>query len=584
MTLALLLVLAQSQTIVDIRDLTPSEHRMSAFVLTAPQELKIAAVGAEPWPDRLRSREDKHWQDDEQTTWPAAAWILDARTRAVVWDLRAVETRRESNGLRRFSGTVRLPAGTYEAHYASYPASSFSFNGDMNLNLEEIVRLGRRAKYGGPYVEKGLYKEFAVNITGPGRSASRDDITAARAAFTASAIATVVPDRGESARQGFEITRPTDVEVYAIGELSNDEEHDYGWILNADTHQRVWAMSYGDTDPAGGAAKNRMAHETLRLKPGRYVAYFANDDSHHPDEWNRVPPTDPESWGLTLRVANAAARASVKPFDYQPVPEGQTIVSMIGIGDDETRSEGFVLKRPMDVRIYAIGEGPGERMVDYAWIFDAEHHKRVWTMRYEDTEHAGGGQKNRLFDGTIRLAAGSYVLYYKSDASHSADDWNTAAPAEARYWGVSVFSASGRLNRADIGPLERRGGARGNAVPLADLTRMGDEENARKIFRLDAQTRVRIYAVGEGRDGQMFDYGRIENADGRAVWAMRYDETEPAGGGEKNRMFDGVITLPAGTYVLRYHSDGSHSHADWNDDPPDDPESWGISVYRMGDR
>lgn len=262
MTLALLLVLAQSQTIVDIRDLTPREHRMSAFVLTAPQELTISAVGAEPWPDRLRSRDDQHWEDDEQTTWPAAAWILDARTRDVVWDLRAVDTRRESNGLRRFSASVRLPAGTYEAHYASFPAA-LVFNGDINLNIEEIVRLGRRAKYGGPYVEKELYKQFALSIAGQGRSATREDLAAAHAAFKASAIASVVPDRQESTRKGFEITRPTDVEIYAIGELTPDGESDYGWIMNADTHQRVWAMSYDGTDPAGGAAKNRMAHETV---------------------------------------------------------------------------------------------------------------------------------------------------------------------------------------------------------------------------------------------------------------------------------------------------------------------------------
>jgi len=42
-----------------------------------------------------------------------------------------------------------------------------------------------------------------------------------------------------------------------------------------------------------------------------------------------------------------------------------------------------------------------------------------------------------------------------------------------------------------------------------------------------------------------------------------------------------VITLPAGDYVLRYRSDGSHSYNDWNSDPPDDPESWGIAVFRL---
>lgn len=588
MSLAFLLLIAQTQAatppplpqrLIDLLELSPSEHKTGAFVLAAPQQLTITAVAAEPWPDRLRSREDEHWEDDEQTTWPAAAWIIDARTREVVWDVRSAETRRESNGLRRFSGTVRLPAGTYEAHYASYAASPFSFNGDVNLSLEDIVRLGRRAKYGGPYVENGLYKEFALHITGNGRGASPEELETARSAFTGSAIARIVPHPNESARKGFELTRPTDIEVYSIGELSIDKEYDYGWIMNADTHQRVWVMSYVDTDPAGGSAKNRVARETIRLKPGRYVAYFANDESHHPDDWNRVPPTDPEFWGLTLRVANPAARAAVKPFDYEPVPAGQTIVSMIGVGDDELRSEGFTLKRPLDVRIYAIGEGT-DRMVDYAWIFDAEHRKQVWTMTRDNTRHAGGGEKNRLFDSTVHLEPGAYMVYYRSDGSHSAGDWNSAPPAESKYYGVSVFPASRRLNPADIGPFVRPG----RGAPVAELTQMGDNEDARRTFELERETSVRVYAVGEGRDGEMFDYGRIEDTNGNVVWRMRYDETEPAGGAEKNRLFDGVITLRAGAYVLRYQSDGSHSHADWNDDPPDDPESWGISVFRTRTR
>ena len=140
-----LLLLAQSQgpILVDIHDLSQREHHSGFFVLTAPQDVQITAVGAEPWPDRLRQRDDDNWQDDEQTTWPAAAWILDARTRAVVWDLRSADTRRESNGLRRFAGTVRLPAGTYEAHYASYPGA-FSFNGDINIStFGDVIRLGK---------------------------------------------------------------------------------------------------------------------------------------------------------------------------------------------------------------------------------------------------------------------------------------------------------------------------------------------------------------------------------------------------------------------------------------------------------
>ena len=402
-------------------------------------------------------------------------------------------------------------------------------------------------------------------------------------AFTASAIASVVPDRNSSARKGFEITRPTAIEVYAIGELSMDEEFDYGWIIDVDSNKRVWSMDYADTDPAGGAVKNRMAHETLQLKPGHYVAYFACDDSHSPDDWTNVPATDPEFWGLTLRVADPAARASVRPYEYEPVPQGQTIVSLIGIRDDEMRSAGFALRRPMDVHIYAIGEGFSDRMADYAWIVDEEQHKRVWAMNYRNTEHAGGAAKNRVFDGTIHLAPGNYLVYYKSDGSHSYNDWNGAAPAEPRYWGVSVFPASRRLNPADLGPFLHTRGA-GNDATVAQLTHMSNDEDARTTFSLTAQARVRVLALGEGRDDEMNDYGWIEDGAGRTVWTMKYADTEPAGGADKNRVFDGVITLPAGSYVLRYRSDGSHSYGDWNANPPDDPESWGIAVFRTARR
>ena len=54
--------------------------------------------------------------------------------------------------------------------------------------------------------------------------------------------------------------------------------------------------------------------------------------------------------------------------------------------------------------------------------------------------------------------------------------------------------------------------------------------------------------------------------------------TEHAGGASKNRRFDGTIRLSAGEYVLRYETDGSHAFGDWNADPPDDPEMWGITV------
>ena len=576
---------AQSDRLVSITNLTPHEYRSEGFVLSSAQAIRIVAVGAEPVQERRR-RDNQWWgPEDERDVWPAAAWILNARTREVVWDLRTARTERSDDGLHHFTGTVQLPAGVYEAHYASYPAAWTGNWEERGSSLRSIIRGlargSRGQRYGGPYVDDGAFREFELVISGEGHAARARELDDALRAFRATSIGRIAPAGSDSTEQlAFALDRPTEVELTALGEVRHDDPFDYGWLINADTRERVWTMTYRSSEEAGGAHKNRIEHARLRLPAGRYVAYFVTDDSHHPDNWNAVPPFDPGQWGLTVRVADAAARAAVRTFVYEPVPTGQTIVSLTGMGNDEMRSEGFTLKQPLLVRIYALGEGTGgETMHDYAWIVDASSRRRIWTMTYRETEHAGGAEKNRLYDGTLRLEPGNYLVYYRSDGSHSAKEWNASRPPESRYWGVSVFPASGRLDRNLIGPLERAGGT---GAALAELSRMGDNERARTEFRLDRETNVRVYALGEGSGDDMYDYAWIEVAgSGRVVWEMDYRETEHAGGAEKNRVFDGTIKLPAGSYVLRYKSDGSHSYDDWNSDAPDDPEGWGVVVRRQ---
>jgi hypothetical protein len=574
----------QSDVLVELRDFTPREHRSQAFVLTTSQTLRVEAVGAEPKRERRRLWGDNwDWGDeDERDVWPAAAWILDAKTGEVVWDLRTAETERARNGLRRFDGTIRLPAGVYQAHFGSFPATSVWSEGEGGLR--NILRGTRRQeiRYAGPYVEDGEYRRFALTVRGAGRRAAAADLEEAERGFHATTLASLRPGRGASERYGFAIDRASDVEVLGIGEMNRNGDYDYGWIANAETGERVWRMQYRGSEHAGGAHKNRQAHATVRLAPGRYVAYFVSDDSHDPEEWNGVPPVDPEHWGLTLRLADEAARAAVRSFAYAPVPAEETIVSLTGVGHDQVRSEGFTLRKPMDVRVYALGEGRDGEMFDYGWIVDVGTRQRVWTMRYADTEHAGGADKNRLFDGALRLEAGSYLVYYKTDGSHSADDWNGAAPAEGQYWGISVFPASRKLDRAAVAPFERGRGP--NDAVLAELPRLGNDERARASFRLDRETTVRIYSLGEG-DGEMYDYAWLEDArTRRVVWEMTYRTTEHAGGARKNRVFDGQLRLGPGEYVLRYQSDGSHAYGGWNADPPDDPESWGVTVFKVEPR
>ena len=108
----------------------------------------------------------------------------------------------------------------------------------------------------------------------------------------------------------------------------------------------------------------------------------------------------------------------------------------------------------------------------------------------------------------------------------------------------------------------------------------GEVREAR--FALDAPRRLRVFAVGEGSDENVYDYAWLEDsATGEVVWFMNPLEAEPAGGAAKNRKFDAPIVLPAGDYVLRYRADDSHAHGDWNDVPP--PGGfWGVLVWDEG--
>jgi CubicO group peptidase (beta-lactamase class C family) len=115
---------------------------------------------------------------------------------------------------------------------------------------------------------------------------------------------------------------------------------------------------------------------------------------------------------------------------------------------------------------------------------------------------------------------------------------------------------------------------------VAQIVEVPDNEDKSVAFSLAGSQEVRIFAVGEGQAGEMFDYGWIENADkGVRVWEMQEPKTTHAGGAGKNRKVDVVITLPAGNYKLRYKTDDSHAFGHWNSLPPD-INFWGIAVYK----
>jgi hypothetical protein len=245
----------------------------------------------------------------------------------------------------------------------------------------------------------------------------------------------------EVVSEGFTLSRPRDVRILAVGEGMGGEMYDYGWIVNAGTHETVWRMEYQATEHAGGAQKNRMVNEVVTLEPGSYMVYYVSDGSHSWDHWNASAPMKREAWGISLLDADGAHDHVVEPYEVSSDPA--VIARLVGIGDNERHSSSFSLEEEASVRVYALGEGDESEMYDFAWIENEETGQPVWEMTFPTSEHAGGAGKNRLCDETIVLPAGTYIVRYQTDGSHSADHWNSAPPNDPLNYGVTLTKVEG---------------------------------------------------------------------------------------------------------------------------------------------
>ena len=113
---------------------------------------------------------------------------------------------------------------------------------------------------------------------------------------------------------------------------------------------------------------------------------------------------------------------------------------------------------------------------------------------------------------------------------------------------------------------------------VASIEEVGDKAHETAEFTLETCTRLRLYAIGEASQGEMVDYGYVEDAGtGQVVWQMYIFETDSAGY-YRNRRADRPLTLPAGTYRLHFRTNGTHSASDWGDRPPGH-SFWGIALF-----
>ncbi|MGB5107023.1 MAG: hypothetical protein WBP29_11150 [Candidatus Zixiibacteriota bacterium] len=391
--------------------LRPDHDQYSSvgFSLSKTMDVEIQGIGEIP---------------DWSETYADYGWIVNADTRRREWSM-ADEQLRWAGGAEKnkmVKTTLTLDKGNYLLYYVTDDSHSYDeWNSPPPYNPEAYgVRVTAVNKADLAAVQP--YKETSSQM---------------------SLISIVRAGDNYMEVKPFRVKQDCKVRVYAIGEYSggSGDFADYAWIERQGDTRPFWLMQERNTEPAGGAKKNRLADEVLSLPAGDYVLGYVTDDSHAYGAWNSGAPYDQKNYGVTLFAAD-------NNFDRTAITELQTeaeskdvLAKITRVGDDADESASFSLDKPMRVHIVAMGEGSGGDMYDYGWIENTETDDIVWEMTYRKTQAAGGADKNRICDTRVLLDAGRYRIHYVSDGSHSFGNWNAQQPRNPQYWGISIMVA-----------------------------------------------------------------------------------------------------------------------------------------------
>jgi hypothetical protein len=550
----------QAQNKVGVGDVYPGKVEYAVFTLGQNEKVKIDGMGG------------AYHHNGRMLVY--YGWILDSETRKVVWHTADDILRPDFDyGSFEINAQVSLNKGTYEVYFTS---AFYHRNNNWNVNpvgsfFDEVFGDRNKEKYK-VEMQEGMGIEVSAGSLTKQSAGEMFQKKVSNAVVSISK-----PENNSNIKKGFSLSAPTALRIYAIGEGGDEETFDYAWIYDVDKRKRVWVMDYTNTDFAGGADKNMVVDEVITLPAGNYMVSYATDDSHSYNDWNAMPPHDPVFSGITVWAKSDADKKNLVAF--RAPEELKPALELTRIRDDDYVSKGLSVKSAADFRLVCMGEASGDdAMADYGWIINAATRKIIWDMNDVRTEHAGGAKKNRMVDDIIHLEKGDYVVYYVTDDSHSYHDWNSGPPHEQDAYGITLWPTR-KEDAAKVSTFEPETFKSDRVV--VEIVRVRDDESLSETFTLDRDTNLRIFALGEGVDGDMVDYGWIKNTEtGKVVWEMTYRNTEDAGGARKNRMYNDTIILPKGTYKVYYESDGSHSYRDWNASPPRDPERYGISLMK----
>jgi CubicO group peptidase (beta-lactamase class C family) len=233
-------------------------------------------------------------------------------------------------------------------------------------------------------------------------------------------------------------------------------EKGYNFVILANTN--LLSRPFGLGGPDGNVFHSPFAIEFARTF--LFDDFRSEIDLELPDQQLKenilnAENSDYEDLEILELFALASAYATIGDTEYsakafglyndfftRPLPDKfnqeRLITEISKITDSAMESREFILAEDSEVLIFSIGEGMGAEMYDYGWIENVATGDTLWKMTIDKTTHAGGANKNRLVDTSIRLSSGQYKLHFRSDDSHSFNRWN-ATPPDFAFYGIALY-------------------------------------------------------------------------------------------------------------------------------------------------
>ena len=108
------------------------------------------------------------------------------------------------------------------------------------------------------------------------------------------------------------------------------------------------------------------------------------------------------------------------------------------VGNNTYSIVEFTLERDTEVNVLATGQYRFGQMVDYGGIEDMSSEKLIWIMTPDRVSPAGGVGDNRQVNERITLPAGTYRLHFRTNETHSFDNW-VELPPDSLFWGIALY-------------------------------------------------------------------------------------------------------------------------------------------------